>query len=59
MSKSLTSRVKTLLSCEDGAVAVEYGIIAIAMFAAIVPGFLYVASGIQTKFSDIGGYFGT
>ena len=57
MSKSLVRRAKTLLSCDRGAVAVEYGIIVTAMFAAIIPGFLYVASGIQVKFSDIGGYF--
>lgn len=44
---------------EDGAVAVEYGIIAMAMFAALIPAFLYVASGIQMKFSAIGGYFGS
>ena len=42
---------------ENGAVAVEYGIIAMAMFAAIIPAFIYVASGIQTKFSEIGSYF--
>ena len=50
--------VDRLMRCERGAVAVEYGIIVTAMFAAIIPGFLYVASGIQVKFSDIGGYFG-
>lgn len=58
MPKSLVRCAKTLLHCDRGAVAVEYGIIVTAMFAAIIPGFLYVASGIQVKFSDIGGYFG-
>ena len=58
MSKSIANSVKSLLRSDSGAVAVEYGIIVTAMFAAIVPGFLYVASGIQVKFSDIGGYFG-
>ncbi len=51
---------KSVLAClrdDRGAVAVEYGIIAMAMFAAIIPAFLYVASGVQTKFSEIGSYF--
>lgn len=39
-----------------GTVAVEYGIIATAMFLAIIPGFLYVSSGILVKFQDIAAF---
>jgi Flp pilus assembly pilin Flp len=39
-----------------GTVAVEYGIIITAMFLAIIPGFLYVSSGISVKFRDIAAY---
>jgi Flp pilus assembly pilin Flp len=49
--------VRSFLADETGAVAVEYGIIAMALFAAIIPAFLYVASGIQSKFSDVAAYF--
>lgn len=52
------AKFKELLACEIGAVAVEYVIIAAAMFLALIPSFLYVASGMTTKFSDIGSYFG-
>ncbi len=45
------------LGCESGAVAVEYVVIAAAMFLALIPSFLYVASGMATKFSGIEGYF--
>ena len=45
------------LGCESGAVAVEYVIIAAAMFLALIPSFLYVASGMLAKFSSVGGYF--
>lgn len=44
-------------ACENGAVAIEYVIIAAAMFLALIPSFLYVASGMTTKFSSVGGYF--
>jgi len=37
--------------------AVEYVLIAAAMFGAIIPAFLYVASGISVKFSSINSYF--
>jgi Flp pilus assembly pilin Flp len=51
-------RVKAFLACENGAVAIEYVVIAAAMFLALIPSFLYVASGMTAKFSSIGGYFG-
>ena len=40
-----------------GAAAVEYGIVAMAMFLAIIPAFLYVSTGIQLKFQAITDYF--
>ena len=49
--------VKSFLSCQRGAVAVEYVVIAAAMFLALIPGFLYVASGMTLKFSSVGTYF--
>jgi Flp pilus assembly pilin Flp len=55
----MASYAAAFLKDQRGTVAVEYGIIAMAMFAAIIPGFLYVASGIQLKFEDIGSYFGS
>ena len=55
--KRITANAKNLLGCEQGAVAVEYVVIAAAMFLALIPSFLYVASGMTTKFSSIGGYF--
>jgi Flp pilus assembly pilin Flp len=45
------------LRCENGAVAVEYVLIASAMFVALIPSFLYVASGMLLKFSSVQGYF--
>ena len=53
----ITAIAKNLLSCESGTVAVEYVVIAAAMFLALIPSFLYVASGMTTKFSSISGYF--
>lgn len=41
----------------NGSTAVEYGIITTAMFLAIIPAFLYVATGIQVKFVSLTSYF--
>jgi Flp pilus assembly pilin Flp len=49
--------VKSFLYCQQGAVAVEYVIIAAAMFLALIPSFLYVADGMTGKFSDVETYF--
>ncbi len=50
-------RFTSFLACERGAVAIEYVVIAAAMFLALIPSFLYVASGMTTKFSSVSGYF--
>lgn len=55
--RRITAIAQNLLDCERGAVAVEYVVIAAAMFLALIPSFLYVASGMTTKFSSIGGFF--
>ena len=55
--KRIAAIAQNLLGCERGTVAVEYVVIAAAMFLALIPSFLYVASGMSTKFSSIGGYF--
>jgi Flp pilus assembly pilin Flp len=52
------AKAREFLACEIGAVAIEYVVIAAAMFLALIPSFLYVASGMTAKFSSIGGYFG-
>lgn len=49
--------VATWMKCQSGAAAVEYSIIAFAMFGAIIPAFFYVSSAMGIKFSDITAYF--
>ena len=49
--------VKTFLRNTSGAAAVEYGVIIMAMFGAIIPAFLYVSTGITVKFQSITNYF--
>ncbi len=56
-SSGFSSLAKAFRVCESGAVAVEYVMIAAAMFLALIPSFLYVASGMTNKFSSVGGYF--
>lgn len=48
--------LKSLLKNDQGAVAVEYAIIAIAMFLAIIPSFLFVSSAVGVKLTDVAGY---
>jgi Flp pilus assembly pilin Flp len=58
MERTQAKRViAQFLRCESGSVAVEYVIMAAAMFLALIPSFLYVASGIGIKFSTISDYF--
>ena len=54
----LIEKVKNYLNCQSGAAAVEYGVIAMAMFLAIIPAFLYVSTGILVKLQSIAEYFG-
>jgi Flp pilus assembly pilin Flp len=49
--------VNKFLRCQNGTVAVEYGIIATAMFLALIPSFLYVASGMNLKFMSLTDFF--
>ena len=49
--------IRRYADCRKGAAAVEYVVIATAMFGALIPAFLYVASGMGTKFSGITSYF--
>ena len=53
----VVSHFKGLRDCERGAVAIEYVLIATAMFLALIPSIYYVSSGMSQKFSSIGGYF--
>lgn len=49
--------VRRYINCRRGTVAVEYVVIASAMFTALIPAFLYVASGMGTKLSSITSFF--
>jgi Flp pilus assembly pilin Flp len=53
----LTSLVSKALRDEGGAAAVEYGVIVMALFMAIIPAFVYVSTGIAVKLQSITGYF--
>jgi Flp pilus assembly pilin Flp len=48
---------RRLVRNEDGAVAIEYSLIAGAMFLAISPAFYLVRDAIGVKFTDVIGYF--
>jgi Flp pilus assembly pilin Flp len=52
-----TSIVSRFLRHESGSAAVEYAVVAMAMFMAIIPAFVYVSSGIGLKFQSIVSYF--
>ena len=56
-SNGISRLANAFRASESGAVAIEYVIIAAAMFLALIPSFLYVASGMTTKFFSVGGYF--
>jgi Flp pilus assembly pilin Flp len=53
---SLSSSVEKYFACESGAVAVEYSLIAGAMFLAISPAFYLLRDSILVKFNDIATY---
>ncbi len=50
------SKLRKLLRCEQGAVAIEYSLIAGAMFLAISPAFYLVRDSINVKFQTIVDY---
>jgi Flp pilus assembly pilin Flp len=50
---------KEFLVCEKGSTAIEYSLIAGAMFLAITPAFYMVRDSINVKFEAIVGYFAT
>lgn len=50
-------KFRKFLCNAEGAVAVEYGIIVMAMFLAIIPAFLYVSTGIMLRLQSISDYF--
>ena len=50
--------IRQFLQCESGTVAVEYVVIAAAMFLALIPGFLYVSSALGVRLSLIIDFFG-
>lgn len=51
-------KIRQFFQCQSGAVAVEYGVIVMAMFLALIPGFLYVSSALGIKLSSIKDFFG-
>ncbi len=56
MLQYVKSALRVYLNCTSAAVAIEYAIIAVAMFLALVPGFYYVSSAVQQKFAFIGNF---
>lgn len=50
----------TAFACDDaGAVAIEYSMIAVGMFLAIIASFPSISSAVKGKFLSVGGYFAT
>ena len=49
--------VQRFRDCQSGATAVEYGIIAMAMFLALIPAFIYVAAAMEIKFTGVTSFF--
>lgn len=57
MFNHMKETLKRCLKSQSGATAVEYSLIAFAMFGAIIPAFLYVASALGVKPSAVTDYF--
>ena len=57
MNVNLSAIARDYFKDDIGAVAVEYAIIAVAMFLAIIPSFIYVADAVGAALLEIGGYF--
>lgn len=57
MTKHVLELFWRLMKNQHGATAVEYSIISVAMFLAIIPAFYLISSAVRLKFIDIGGYF--
>ena len=50
----IVSAVKTFIADENGVTAIEYGLIAALMGAAVVAGIALVSGGLSTVFTKIG-----
>lgn len=57
MFTALRLHLAHYLRDDSGAVAVEYAIIAVAMFLAIIPSFLSISGAVEGKLNTIAGYF--
>jgi Flp pilus assembly pilin Flp len=51
--------IKAFAANEHGAVAIEYAMIAVGMFLAIIASFPSISSAVKGKFLSVGGYFAT
>ena len=57
--KTMKNKIDRFIRDESGAVAIEYSLIAGAMFLAISPAFYLVRDAINVKFAAIASYFTT
>ncbi len=57
MHYPIKAQFKAFADDQRGAIAIEYALIAVAMFLAIIASFPSVSSAVKGKFLSIGGYF--
>jgi Flp pilus assembly pilin Flp len=53
----LIARARQFIASQSGAVAIEYGLIAAAMFLAIYPAFFLITSALGVKFQNVAAAF--
>jgi Flp pilus assembly pilin Flp len=53
----LIDRTRQFIRSQSGAVAIEYSLIAAAMFLAIYPAFYFITSAIGIKYQDVANAF--
>jgi Flp pilus assembly pilin Flp len=53
----MANLIRAFWACESGAAAVEYGVIATAMFLALIPAFIYVAAAMEIKYTSVTSFF--
>ena len=57
MFAGFQSCATSFLKCEEGATAIEYALIAVAMAMAIITSFPAISNAVKGKFSSVTGYF--
>lgn len=56
--KNIFQAIRAFLAGEEGAVAIEYGLLAILIALALVAGATFLGAGLNTLFTDIAACFG-